>query len=80
MRSSFLGEPVWNRLRREELGGSLVKAQASAQVGVPAAPRFVLLHGPRSPTRVYFFFFARMLGSVHDRQPTVILRVSAMKR
>ena len=53
--------------------GSLVKAPAPARVDVPSAHFFQ--RGPRSPTRVYkfFFFLTRMLGSVCDRQPTMIL-------
>ena len=52
-------------------------AQASARVDVPTALHF-LQCGPRSPTRVQVF--VRMLGYVLVRQPTMILRVSAVKR
>ena len=60
--------------------GLLVKAQASARLDVPTARHF-LQYGPRRPTCVVTSFcFKRKLGSVHDGQPTVIMRVSAMKR
>ena len=52
--------------------GSLVKAQASARVDVRTAAVFLQCE-PRSPTRVQVF--VRMLGHVHDGQPTVNLTV-----
>ena len=53
--------------------------QVSVRVDVPTAPTFCVMRTKESNTCVQVFF-TRMPGSVLDRQPTVFLRVSAMKR
>ena len=80
MCASFSGvSPVWNRRRLEESCGSLAQAQASARVDVPTAPTFFAVPTNESNTCVHRFF-TRMLGTVHDRQPTVVLRIGAVRR
>ena len=58
---------------REESCGSPVKVQASARADVPTVPA-VRTQGVQRVCK----FFVRMLGHVLVRQPTVILRVSAL--
>ena len=59
--------------------GSLVKAQASARLDVPTALHHFFYSADLEVQRVCTFF-SRRLGCVLDGQPTVVLRVSAMRR
>ena len=63
----------------KESCGSLVKAQASAQVDVPTASNF-FCSTDQGVQHLRTSFIMRKLGYVLDGQPTVIVRVSAMKR
>ena len=59
--------------------GSLVKAQASARLDVPTAPHHFFYSADQEVQRVCTFF-SRRLGCVLGGQPTVVSRVSAMRR
>ena len=74
----FLGSRT--RVEPTAIGGAVVRLWRHRRQHGWTCPQVTTFSVRTKESNTCVHFFSRMLGSVHDRQPTVIVRVSAMKR